>query len=488
MNEFQEYLEKTEEIGKIVKVSNFLLEVSGLPSLKKNEMIITESGARGITFELESDVAKILILEEKILKPGEFVVRTGETFKIPVSDRILGRILNPLLKPIDDLGPIAGEKKYLEIYREAPGIIKRKRIKRALETGVVMVDFLVPIGYGQRELVIGDPKTGKTTFLLQTMVNQVKEGTVCVYVGIGKEISAIKFVEEYLKEKNVFEKVIIIASFGKDLPILNYLAPFSGMTVAEYFRDKGNNVLVVFDDLTSHAKFYREISLLAKKIPGRSCYPSDVFHVQAQLLERAGNIENEFGEVSITALPVAETLENDISGYIQTNLMAMTDGHIFFDSEEFKKGKRPAINPFLSVSRVGNQTKTKIEREISDLIRKSLIEYQKASTVAQFGVELSPHTKKALETGRKIEILFDQEPETLISYPLRVFLFGLLFFGFFEGKPEDLVKWEKQEIIKNYQEGKLKEIEEIKMMESLKELNSFIEIILPKIKKILQSF
>jgi F-type H+-transporting ATPase subunit alpha len=488
MNEFQEYLEKTEEIGKIVKVSNFLLEVSGLPSLKINEMIITESGAKGIAFSLEKEIVKILSFEEKLLKPGEFVVRTGETFKIPVSDGLLGRILTPLLQPIDDLEPVFGEKKYLEIYREVPGIIQRKRVKRPLETGIAIVDFLVPIGHGQRELVIGDPKTGKTTFLLQTMVNQAKEGTVCIYVGIGKEISAIKFVEEYLKEKNVFEKVIMIVSFGRDSPVLNYFAPFSGMTVAEYFRDKGKNTILILDDLTSHAKFYREISLLAKKIPGRSCYPGDVFHIQAQLLERAGNVKNEFGEVSITALPVAETLENDISGYIQTNLMAMTDGHIFFDSDEFKKGKRPAINPFLSVSRVGNQTKTKIEREMADLIRKSLIEYQKALTVVQFGVELSPKTKKILENGRKIEILFDQDPETLIPYSLRIFLFGLLFFGFFDGKPNDLVKLEKQEIIKNYYQGKLKEIEEIKMMESLKELNFFIEIILPKIRKLLQKF
>ena len=448
MNEFQEYLEKTEEIGKITKVSNFLLEVSGLPTLKLNEMVISESGAKGIAFSLERDIAKVLTFGEKLLKPGEFVVRTGETFKIPVSEKLLGRILNPLLKPIDDLGPILGEKKYLEVYREAPGIIRRKIIKRPFETGVVIVDFLVPIGHGQRELVIGDAKTGKTTFLLQTMVNQAKEGTVCVYVGIGKETSAIKFVEEYLKNKNVFEKVIIIVSFARDSPVLNYLAPFSGITVGEYFRDRGHNVLVIFDDLTSHAKFYREISLLAKKIPGRSCYPSDIFHVQAHLLERAGNIENEFGEVSITALPVAETLENDISGYIQTNLMAMTDGHIFFDSDEFKKGKRPAINPFLSVSRVGNQTKTKIEREMVDLIRKTLIEYQKALAVAQFGVELPLSTKKTLETGKKIEILFDQDSETLIPYSLRLFLFGLLFSGFFDGKPENLVRVEKEEIIK----------------------------------------
>jgi F-type H+-transporting ATPase subunit alpha len=488
MNEFQKYLETTEEIGKITKVSNFILEVSGLPNLKLNEMIITESGEKGITFSLEKEKAKILIFQEKVLKPGEWVARTGENFKIPVSENMLGRIVNPLLQPIDEMEPILGEKKYLEVYREAPGIVQRKRVKRPLDTGVAIVDFLIPLGYGQRELVIGDTKTGKTTFLLQTMVSQAREGVICIYVGIGKETSAVKMVEEYLREKNVFEKIIMIIAFGRDLPTLNYLAPFSGMTVGEYFRDRGKNVLIIFDDLTSHAKFYREISLLAKRFPGRSSYPSDIFHVQAALLERAGNIKNDYGEVSITALPVGETLENDISGYIQTNLMAMTDGHIFFDNDEFKKGKRPAINAFLSVSRVGNQTKNQIEKELADLIRKSLIDYQKASTVAQFGVELSPKTKKALEVGKKIEILLDQDAETLIPYSLRIFLFGLLFSGFFDGKPENLVKFEKGEIIKNYKKGNLIELEEIKKIQNFTELKSFIEIIAPKIKELLRSF
>jgi F-type H+-transporting ATPase subunit alpha len=484
MEEFKEYLEKTEEIGEVIGISNFIAKVSGLPNLKLNEMVISERGEKGIVFGLEKDEAEILTFG-KNLKVGEKIVRTDRVFQIPVSENLLGRIVDPLLRPIDELGPITGEKEFWEIYREAPAMILRKRVKKPLNTGVMIVDLLIPIGYGQRELVIGDTKTGKTTFILQTMINQAREGTICIYVAIGKETSAVKFVEDYLKEEGVFENVVMIVAFGKDPPTLNYLSPFSGMTVAEYFRDKGKDVLIVFDDLTTHAKFYREISLLAKRLPGRSSYPGDIFHIQAALLERAGNVEGKNGEVSITALPVGETLENDISGYIQTNLIAMTDGHIFFDIEEFRKGKRPAINAFLSVSRVGNQTKSQIEKELAQLIRKSLVEYQRAQTVAQFGIELSPKTRKILEMGRKIEIIFEQDPKTLIPYPLRIFLFGLLFNGFFDGKPENLTRLEKEKIIKEYNRGKLKELDEIKALKNFKELKNFVEKMIPKVKEIL---
>jgi len=483
MEEFRKYLEKTGEIGKITAISNFIVEVSGLPGLKLNEMIISESGERGIVFELEEDEAKVLIFGEK-MRIGEKVVRTDKIFQVPVSDGLLGRVVDPLLRPIDDLGPIMEEKKYLEIFREALGIVKRKRIKVPLETGVSIVDLLIPIGRGQRELIIGDAKTGKTTFVLQVMVTQAKEGSVCVYVAIGKETSAVKFVEEYLKEAKVFQNTIMITTFGKDPPTLNYLAPFSGMTVAEYFRDKGKNILIVFDDLSTHAKFYREISLIAKRLPGKSCYPGDIFHIQAALLERAGNIQTKNGEFSITALPIGETLENDISGYIQTNLMAMTDGHIFFDSEEHRKGKRPAINAFLSVSRVGYQTKNQLERELAQLIKKQLVEYQKALAVAQFGMELPHKTRKSLELGRKIEILFEQDSKTLISYPLRIFLFGLLFSGFFDGKPENLTRLQKEEIIKKYRKGELKEIEEIRKIKNLEELRIFVEKMVPQLEEV----
>ena len=487
MSDFRSYLEKTGEIGQIVGLSHSIVYISGLPGLKPGEMIITENGEKGIVHGLGKEIAEVLMFEPEKLKVGERVVRTNKPFQIPVSQGFLGRIIDPLCQPIDGLGPVFGEKKYLSIQREAPGITRRVRVNKPLETGVMVVDLLVPVGYGQRELVIGDAKTGKTTFLLQAMVSQAKEGIICIYVGIGKETSAVKIVEDYLKEMNVFDKTVMVIATSENPSTINYLSPFSGMTVAEYFRDRGEKVLIIFDDLTSHAKFYREISLLVKRVPGRSSYPGDIFHIQAAVVERAGNIKTpDNKEVSITALPVAETLENDISGYIQTNLMAMTDGHIFFDINVFREGKRPAINAFLSVSRVGNQTKTPIDKALAGWIKRKLVEYQRVMGLSQFGVELSLETQKLLDLGKKLEILFNQGPKTIIPRSLQLFLFGLIFFGFWEDKPQNVMKVEIDEILKKYKEGVFSEVEsEIKKIKNLEELKSFIGEIIPKVKKFL---
>ncbi|MCD6528260.1 F0F1 ATP synthase subunit alpha [bacterium] len=487
METFKDYTEKTGEIGYITALAYSIVWVSGLPTLKLGEMIITEHGEIGIVHGLNKKTAEVLMFSTKNLKIGERIAKTNKAFQIPVSQKLLGRIINPLCLPIDGSGPVTGEKKYLNIQREAPGITQRVRVNKPLETGVMIVDLLIPIGYGQRELVIGDAKTGKTAFLLQTITSQAKKGVICVYVAIGKEVAAIKLVEDYLKEMNVFDKTIMVVSTPEDPNTVNYLAPFSGMTIAEYFRDQGKKVLVIFDDLTTHAKFYREISLLLKRIPGRASYPGDIFHIHAALLERAGNIKfSDNEEVSITAFPVAETLENDISGFIQTNLMAITDGHIFFDIEDFRKGKRPAINAFLSVSRVGNQTKEPLEKELANWIRKKTAEYKRVMEVAQFGVELSPETQKLLDLGKKLEIVFSQGLKTIIPQTLQLLLFGLLLSGFWENKPQEVMKVEIKEILKNHQKGTLFEIEkEIKKFKNLKELKDFVEKNTPKIKKIL---
>ena len=487
MEDFKNYLEKTGEIGQIVAINHSIVYISGLPGLKLGEMVITENEEKGRVHGLDKKIAEVLMFVTGKLKVVEKVARTNKPFQIPVSQGFLGRIINPLCQPIDGLGPIIGEKKYLSIQREAPGITQRVRVNKPLETGVMVVDLLVPIGYGQRELVIGDAKTGKTTFLLQTMISQAKEGIICIYVGIGKETSAVKIVEDYLKEMNAFDKTVMVIATSENPSTINYLSPFSGMTIAEYFRDRGEKVLIIFDDLSSHAKFYREISLLVKRVPGRASYPGDIFHIQAALVERAGNIKTpDNKEVSITALPVAETLENDISGYIQTNLMAMTDGHIFFDINGFRKGKRPAINAFLSVSRVGNQTKEPLDRSLAGWIKRKLVEYQRVMEFSQFGAELSWETQKLLDLGKKLEILFNQGLKTIIPRSLRLFLFGLLFFGFWEDKPQNVMKVEIEEILKKYKEGVFSEVEsEIKKIKNLEELKSFIGKIIPKVKEIL---
>jgi len=486
MDEFKNYLEKYREVGYIVSLSHSIAYISGLPSLKLMEMVITESGKIGITSGLGQKSAEILMTDVENLKVGERVVKTGKELEIRIGEGLLGRMINPFCQPIDGQGPIRGKKEYQKIKRGALTFIERKRINKPLETGVTMVDLLVPIGYGQRELVIGDAKTGKTTFLLQSISSQAKKGVICIYVGIGKKDTALKWVEEYLKNQRILDKVVIIHTTPDDSPTLIYLAPYTGMTIAEYFRDQGKNVLIILDDLTTHAKVYREISLLLKRNPGRDSYPGDIFHIQAELMERAGNIKFNGKEVSITALPVAETLENDLSGYIQTNLMAMTDGHIFFDINEFRKGKRPAINTFLSVSRVGNQTKTQIEKNLADWIRKKMIEYQRAMEISQFGAELPVETQKTIELGQRLEIFFSQAPVTIIPRELQIFWVGLLISDFWKDKSLMEMKAEVLKILKEYQKGNLPKLpEEIEKIKNLEHLQFLIKEILAEVEKII---
>ena len=419
---FQKHLQETGEIGRIIESKASIISVSGLPNLRSKETVITEDGERGMAY-VAGEESKILMFESEKAEVGKRVVRTGRLFSVPVGDELLGRIVNPLCESVDGEGPIEGEKRMERVEKEAPGIMKRIEINRPLETGVSIIDLMVPIGYGQREMVVGDAKTGKTTFLLQTISNQAKKGVVCVYVGVGKEIAALKEVEEYLKRMEVFDKVSMMITTSNQAPTLHYLAPFSGMTVAEYFRDKGQDVVIVFDDLSNHSKAYREISLLLKNPPGREAYPGDIFYLHAALVERAGNIELESGEeVSITAIPVAETMENDISGFIQTNLLSMTDGHIFFDINQLRKGRKPAVSTSLSVSRAGNQTRDDIDKDLAGKIRDRLVGYRKVLEVTQFGAELSDENQQVLDFGQKMMVLFNQDLNRLVSRPFQFFL------------------------------------------------------------------
>lgn len=485
MNKFNDYLEEIGEIGYVSGINNFIIFVSGLPGLMLSETVVTESGKTGVVYSINDEKSEILMFDSERIKVGERVVRTGKQFQFPVSDGLLGRVIDSLGHPIDGLGPVEGKKEYLDIKRRSPGIVKRAKIREPLDTGVAIVDLMVPIGYGQRELVIGDAKTGKTNFILQTIVSQARKGTICIYVGIGKRDTAIKLVEEYLKRQKVFDNVVIMNTTPDDSPVMIHLSPYCGMTIAEYFRDKGKRVLIVLDDLTTHARNYREMSLLSGRAPGRDSYPGEIFYIQSSLLERAGNIKTKNGNVSITAIPIAETLENDLSGYIQTNLMAMTDGHIFFDSNEFKKGRRPAVNIFLSVSRVGNQTRTGVEKELSGLIRRILNDYQRILAITQFGSELPPETKKTLDTGEKIGILFNQKSGVIIPRQLQLILVGLLLFGFWESKSIKEMEIGMTKIVDNYEYKILPIIRESKeKMDSIASLKTLVDRIVPKLSEL----
>lgn len=456
MQAFNELLKETGEVGHIESVLQSIVYVSGLPGARPNELVVTEEGQRGIVKGIERDLIEVILLSSEGVSVGQRVARTKDSFKIQISRGLLGRIVNPNSEPIDGLGPVRGDKISCPVYNSAPPIGERVKVSQQFETGVGLIDFMVPLGKGQRELVLGDQKTGKTAFLLQTISNQAKKGTVCIYVGIGKKTSDVKNVEEYLKNAGVVGNCVLVFASSSDPASLVYLAPYSGMTIAEYFRDQGNDVLIVLDDLTNHAKFYREMSLLSKRMPARESYPGDIFHIHAALLERAGRIKKGDSSVSITALPVIETIQGDLTGYLPTNAMAMTDGHIFFDESEFKKGRRPAVNVSLSVTRVGSQTQKPLEQQV----RRSLVEklnlYKKAQELAHFGFDLPIKTRTDLNLGERLEAVFDQDSHTLVTKNIALLLFGLVLEEYWSSKDIEQVRVERAKLVEAFNRGLLK--------------------------------
>ena len=472
MKNFEEYLKEIGEVGYIESIIHSVFYVNGLPGAKLHELILTETGQVGVVQGILPELVEVLIFEGSGLTHNVRVVRTNETFEMPVATGYLGRIISPFGKPLDDKGPIRGEIVKYPIDPKAPGINARSRVKEPMETGVISVDMQVPIGKGQRELILGDQKTGKTTFAIQAIANQVRVGAVCVYISIGKKKSDLKFVQKILEDLKVASNTVIVSASASDPAPLIYTAPFAGLSIAEFFRDRGKEVLVVFDDLTTHAKFYRETSLITRRTPGRQSYPGDIFHLHARLVERAGNFKMSSGKiVPITLLPIAETLEGDLAGYIQTNLMAMTDGHVFFDVSEAKKGRHPAVSFTLSVSRVGNQTKTPLERELTKMITEKLSNYRKAEEVSRFGVELTTQTLQALDQGEKLISLFDQESQIILPKPLQLIYLGLFFSGAWARKSPKEVRVEKIRLMGEFLQGKFGNLPvEAKLSKSLKEL------------------
>ena len=461
MKNFQDYLDETGEFGFVEAITSPLFYVSGLPKAKPQEVVITENGSRGIVQVLLPDFVEVLMLDSGRLSHQEKVVRINQSIGMDVSEALLGRVVDPFGYTIDDLPPIAKNKVYTSIDRPPPGILDRVKVTEPFETGVAVVDLMVQIGKGQKELVAGDQKTGKTSFLLQAISYQAKKGIVCVYVCIGKRRADLKWVEQYLKGTGALSNSVIVGATSSDPVSYVYYAPFSGFTVAEFFRDMGKDVLIVLDDMTTHAKYYREIALVGKKTPGRGSYPGDIFHHQARLLERTGNIRKEDGTVnSITALPVAETQEGDLTGYIQTNLMAMTDGHIYFDVNEFKRGRRPAVNHTLSVTRIGNQTQTLLEKGLRRETVKRLNDFYEIRETSSFGVEVPPEYRVKIRVGEKIEAILNQELREVVPTSLRYVLIGLVLSDFFAEKNLGETIFAKKALIKAYFEGRLKGLEQ----------------------------
>lgn len=477
MKDFAIYLKETGEVGYVQSIVSSIFYVSGLPNARLNELVISENGLIGIVRALHAELVEVMIFEGQSLGHNMKVVRTNEFFKVPVTSAYLGRIVDPFGVPQDDRGIIQNIETFREMDPVALPITARVRITEPLETGVSVVDTLYPLGRGQRELVLGDQKVGKSTFCLQTVVNQAQKGIVCIWASIGKKKPDLKFAQNYFKEKKVMEKVAIVAASSSDPTPMVYLAPFSAMALAEYFRDSGAHVLVVLDDLTTHAKFYRELSLLSRRPPGRQSYPGDIFHLHARLAERAGNFKKKGGgTTSITLLPVAETLEGDLSGFIQTNLMAMTDGHLFFDIAEAKRGRHPAVSLTLSVSRVGNQTRTPLEREIAEKLTQMISTARRAEELGKFGVELTPQTAQAIALFGKIEALLNQESVQIFPKLVQKLFWGLFLAGIWQTLSAREIKDQKKKLLEDYELGKLEKVRlQIEKCQSLKDLIATVD-------------
>ncbi|KKU62201.1 MAG: ATP synthase subunit alpha [Microgenomates group bacterium GW2011_GWD1_47_13] len=413
--DFQTMLRKTGEVGYARKVIHEVVEIEGLPGIRLGETVMFETGQIGQTIALNEEGVEVLVLSVVSVRSGTKAVRTGEEMKIEVGDALLGKTVDVLGKPVDGvlMDTQGWDKRALDVVPR--GIGQRQRITRRLVTGASVVDQMVPIGKGQRELVMGDRKTGKSQLLMQTLICQANRGNICVYAAIGKKKTEILKLEGFLKENKVADRTVLVATSSHESAGQIFLCPYTAMTVAEHFRDQGKDVLVILDDMSAHAQFYRELSLLSRKFPGRDSYPGDIFHVHSKLLERAGNFKVGQGEASITCLPVVETVMGDITGYIQTNLMSMTDGHIYFDSDLFYRGRRPAINPFVSVTRVGRQTQSKEARAWGQRILTTMSEYSELKRFLRFGTELTDHIKESIRLAHGLKDLLKQNANTRVD-------------------------------------------------------------------------
>jgi len=426
---YVQYLEKTKEIGYVREVFSPVILVEGLPNVAVNELVCFEDETLGVVSSLNAKYVEILSLDVQIVKPGIKVTRTKTFLSIPLGEGLLGKSIDSLGNPIYDNVMLNEPEEYRPIDTPSSGISTRAKITEPLETGVTSVDLMVPLGKGQRELIIGDRKIGKTTFLYQTMLSQVKKGTIVIYASIGKQRNSIKQLESFVDRSKIRDKTIIIASSASDPLGHIYLTPYSAITIAEYFRDKGKDVLVILDDLTTHARYYREMSLIAKKFPGREAYPGDIFYAHARLLERAGLFHVGDKTVAITCLPVAETVEGDISGYVQTNLMSITDGHIFFDSDLFKQGHKPPINHFFSVTRVGRQTQSKLRWGVNRELVSFFTLFNKTQNFVHFGAELNEGIRSTLQMGEKLSSFFNQSVEKIIPLKVQILFYCLVWLG-----------------------------------------------------------
>lgn len=436
------------EVGYVVSVRNFLVQLDGLPTIKVNDMVESDSKLRGWVNSTSADKVEVLMVDEGIVKPKTQFKRLPNRLGVAVGDFLLGRAINSLGVPIDGKGLLSKTKAnpVLELDQEAPGIETREFITNQFLTGITLVDTLIPLGQGQRELVLGDAHCGKSDFLTDVVINQKQTGVICILALIGKPAVTVRNLIDTLRTNHALDYTIVVATSSSEPAPLIFLTPKTAMTIAEYFQKKGKDVLLILDDLASHAKIYREIALLGDKSPGRESYPGDIFYQHAHLLERAGNFLPQFGGGSITALPVAELNLNDFTTLIPTNLMSMTDGHLLFKAALRSQGQTPDVDISLSVSRVGRQTQDRVSNLLSTQVRQILSQAADLETISRFSAELPEKTQLILRRKDLIMEMLKQDPFTAVPKPLQVILLALPFTTFMKDKNREFVEKYKQTI------------------------------------------
>ena len=448
-----------QDYGTVLQVGDGIARVYGLDRCMEGELLEFESGVCGMALNLEEENVGVVILgSDREIKEGDVVRPTGEVAEVPVGEALIGRVVDALGQPIDGKGPILTTERR-PVEHEAPGVLKRRSVNEPLQTGIKAIDSMLPIGKGQRELIIGDRQTGKTAIAVDTILNQRGKNVICIYVAIGQKKSTVAQLVQSLEKKGAMEYTIVVSATASDVAPLQYIAPYAGCAMAEYFMYKGRDVLIVYDDLSKHAVAYRAMSLLLRRPPGREAYPGDVFYLHSRLLERAARLSDELGGGSITALPIVETQAADVSAYIHTNVISITDGQIFLESELFFTGQRPAINVGISVSRVGGNAQIKAMKQVSSQIRLELAQYRELENFSQFGSDVDSQTRHRLQRGRILMELLRQgqyQPMDVIDQIVSIYAATG---GFMEDLPPEKVQAFEAGLL-NYMRHHYPEVEE----------------------------
>jgi F-type H+-transporting ATPase subunit alpha len=437
-----------DEVGTIISLGDGIARIHGLDKVMAGELISFPHGVAGIAMNLEEDqVGAVLLGDYTEVKEGDEVKRTGRIMSVPVGENLIGRVVNSLGQPIDDKGPISSQK-YIQIERLAPGVIDRQPVREPMATGLKAIDSMIPIGRGQRELIIGDRQTGKTAIALDTIINNKGNDLICIYCAIGQKRSSIAQVVKILEDYGAMEYTIVVAASASEPAPMQYIAPYAACAMGEYFRDTGRHALCIYDDLSKHAASYREISLLLRRPPGREAYPGDVFYLHSRLLERAAKLSDKNGGGSLTALPVIETQAGDVSAYIPTNVISITDGQIFLETDLFNQGVRPAVNVGISVSRVGGSAQIKAMRQVAGSLKLELAQFRELAAFAQFGSDLDKATQAQLNRGGRLVEVLKQKQFSPLPFSKQILIIFAGTGGYLDDLPVDQVRDFEAELYK----------------------------------------